>query len=211
MAETFDIAIIGGGIVGASLAHALGGRRSVVLLEQEDFCGYHATGRSAAEFTRRFHSDGAGRLTGASAGFLLAPPDGFCDTALLRPRGNLVVADKEKADHLKQTFAQETTRDAGAAHPIEMQSVTQALARVPFLDPDWLGAAFYDPECWDVEVETLLQSYLKSARKGGADIRQGAQVSHRHPMMGYQPKRWRSAIVSAITWRRSVPAWGTPS
>jgi len=36
MSECFDIAIIGGGIVGASLAHALEGRRSVILLERED-------------------------------------------------------------------------------------------------------------------------------------------------------------------------------
>lgn len=210
MAEIFDIAIIGGGIVGASLAHALGGRRSVVLLEQEDFCGYHATGRSAAEFTLRFHSEGAGRLTRASAGFLHTPPDGFCDTALLRPRGNLVIADKEKADHLKQVFAQEDSDTPGSARPITLQSVPEALARVPFLDPDWLGAAFYDPDCWDVEVETLLQSYLKSARKSGAEIRQGTGVTtaHRH-QTGWRLETTGGEVL-AQTIVNAAGAWADP-
>ena len=54
--QSYDIAIIGGGIAGLSLAYFLGGRRSVVVLEQEDALGYHATGRSAAEFVLRYNS-----------------------------------------------------------------------------------------------------------------------------------------------------------
>ena len=51
--QSYDIAIIGGGIAGLSLAYFLGGRRSVVVLEQESALGYHSTGRSAAEFVLR--------------------------------------------------------------------------------------------------------------------------------------------------------------
>ena len=75
----YDIAIIGGGIAGASLAHFLGGRRSVLLLEREAFHGYHASGRSAAEFTRRFHAQLVGKLAIASAEFLMNAPDGFSE------------------------------------------------------------------------------------------------------------------------------------
>ena len=42
-----DVAIIGAGIAGASLAAELAPHASVLILEAEDVPGYHATGRSA--------------------------------------------------------------------------------------------------------------------------------------------------------------------
>ena len=57
----------------------------------------------------------------------------------------------------------------------------EALARVPFLDPAYIKAAFYDPDCYDVEAETLLQSFIKSARHAGSDIKTGCELlSARH-------------------------------
>ncbi len=44
----YDVAIVGGGIVGASIAYWLAPHRRVVLLEGESAHGYHSTGRSAA-------------------------------------------------------------------------------------------------------------------------------------------------------------------
>ena len=47
---TYDIAIIGAGIAGASVASALGDSINAALVEQEQQPGYHSTGRSAALF-----------------------------------------------------------------------------------------------------------------------------------------------------------------
>ena len=44
----FDVAIVGAGMAGASVAASLDPRLSVLLLEAEDHPGFHATGRSAA-------------------------------------------------------------------------------------------------------------------------------------------------------------------
>lgn len=176
MTEILDIAIIGGGIVGATLAYALKGRRSIVLLEQEDALGYHATGRSAAEFTRRFHSEPVGRLTQASADFLMRPPEGFSDVALLRHRGNLLIAGQEKKDHLLQTFAYEAEHMPDGGAPLQLMDMDAMLEKVPFLDPDWVSAGFYDPDCWDIEVDNLLQAYVKAARRDGAIVQQSCQV-----------------------------------
>ena len=44
---TYDFAVIGGGIAGASVAAELAPHASVVVLEAEDTPGYHSTGRSA--------------------------------------------------------------------------------------------------------------------------------------------------------------------
>jgi D-arginine dehydrogenase len=167
-----DVAIVGGGIAGASLAHFLGGQRSVLILEQEAFHGYHASGRSAAEFTRRFHAPLVGKLAIASAAFLMDPPAGFSHVPLLIPRGNLLVANAEKAGHLHDVFK----REAVSGSEILPQTVDEALARVPFLNPDYVKAAFFDPDCYDVEAENLLQSFIKSARKAGAEIRTGCEL-----------------------------------
>jgi D-arginine dehydrogenase len=173
----YDIAIIGGGIAGASLAHFLGGQRSVLMLEREPFHGYHASGRSAAEFTRRFHAPLVGKLAVASAEFLMSPPDSFADVPLLIPRGSLLVANEEKSDHLKAIFEQES--ESGSE--LLPQSIEDAMARVPFLNPDYVKAAFFDPDCYDVEAETLLQGFIKSARKTGTEIKTGCElVSARH-------------------------------
>lgn len=180
MVEVFDIAIIGGGIVGASVAHAIGAKRSVVLFEMEDALGFHSTGRSAAEFTRRFHSDVVGRLTAASAEFMFTPPVGFSDVDLLRPRGNLLIADAEKVDHLKQVFEHERANTPEGASPIELLTVAQAIEKMPFLDENWLAAASYDPDCWDVEVENLLQGYIKSAKNNGTKVLLGHGVKAAH-------------------------------
>ncbi|MEK7736482.1 MAG: FAD-dependent oxidoreductase, partial [Pseudomonadota bacterium] len=42
-----DVAIVGAGMAGASLAYELSASLRVVLLEMETQPGYHATGRSA--------------------------------------------------------------------------------------------------------------------------------------------------------------------
>ena len=124
MSGVFDIAFVGGGIAALSAAYFLKGRRSVIILESEEALGYHATGRSAAEFAFRFHTPLAGRLAALSFPFLDQPPDGFCDGPLLAPRGILLVAYAEKQARLAEVQASE-----GSA--LESLTPEQALGRAP--------------------------------------------------------------------------------
>ena len=48
MTQTYDVAVIGAGMAGASLAAELAPHVRVLLAEAETQPGYHATGRSAA-------------------------------------------------------------------------------------------------------------------------------------------------------------------
>ena len=70
MAEHFDIAIVGAGMAGASLAADLAGTASVLLIEAEAQPGYHATGRSAAFWTESYGGAMVQPLTSASGPFL---------------------------------------------------------------------------------------------------------------------------------------------
>ena len=51
MTQIFDVAVIGAGMAGASLAAELAPHARVLLAEGEATPGYHATGRSAAATT----------------------------------------------------------------------------------------------------------------------------------------------------------------
>jgi len=81
----YDFLVIGGGIAGASAACELAEHGKVQLLEAEGSMGSHATGRSAALFTRSYGSPIVRQVNAASAGFFRAAPVGFCDTPLLTP------------------------------------------------------------------------------------------------------------------------------
>jgi D-arginine dehydrogenase len=74
--NTADVVIVGAGIAGAGAAYEVAAFSSVIVLEREDSCGYHSTGRSAASFTENYGGDTVRRLAIASRGFLENPPAG---------------------------------------------------------------------------------------------------------------------------------------
>lgn len=173
MNTIFDVAVVGGGIAGASFAYRMAKHRSLVILEREAHVGYHSTGRSAAEFSRQFQTPSTGLLADGSFDFLANPPPGFADVPLLVPRGNLVIAQAERKNLLAAAFREvlETSPETRMLHPDD------ALSMVPFLRPGYTAAAFYDPANWDMEVDSLLQGYLRQARHDGAEIRTNSPVT----------------------------------
>ena len=51
MTESYDVVIVGAGIIGAAVAAAVAQQASVLLLEAESELAVHSTGRSAAMLT----------------------------------------------------------------------------------------------------------------------------------------------------------------
>ncbi|MCR6498627.1 FAD-binding oxidoreductase [Shinella sp. CPCC 101442] len=171
--RTFDIAIIGGGIAGISLAYFLSPHRSVVVLEREDALGYHSTGRSAAEFTLRDNAPLVNALARASHGFLTTPPEGFATVPLLIERGSIILGTEDKAALVRARYEQ--ARELGVA--VEWLDETAMLARAPMLNPTYAAAAYFDPDYWDIEVDALLQAYARHARRHGAEILENRRLA----------------------------------
>ena len=200
MSGVFDIAFVGGGIAALSAAYFLRGRRSVIILESEEALGYHATGRSAAEFAFRFHTPLAGKLAALSFPFLDQPPDGFCDGPLLAPRGILLVAYAEKQARLAEVQASE-----GGA--LESLTPEQALGRAPILNPEGLAGALFDPECWDIDVEQLFQGYQRGVRTNGGEVRTRSALLAAKRQAGLWHLETRTGKVMARTVVNASGAW----
>lgn len=158
MAQRFDIAIVGAGMAGASLAAALAPHARVLLLEAEERPGYHATGRSAAFWTESYGGPGVQPLTTASGRFLH-------DHGFLTPRGALTLARAEEAEQAEAFVARYAALGV-QAELLEREAIT---ARVPGLKPVWSVAA-YEPDCCDIDVAALHQHYLTQARRGGVEL-----------------------------------------
>ncbi|KII27578.1 hypothetical protein NL64_26925 [Pseudomonas fluorescens] len=201
MPHIFNVAVIGGGIAGASFAYRVAGHRSLILLERENQVGYHSTGRSAAEFSSQFQSPWVSTLAESSYHFLINPPAGFTDIGLLIPRGSLVIATRERAHLVAPAFNHilSTSPASRLLHPDD------ALAMVPFLKADYVEAAFYDPMNWDMEVDSLLQGYLRLALRAGAQVQLASPVTSIHREGGIYHLR---TPVGEVLYRKIVNAVG---
>ncbi len=158
MSAVFDIAIIGAGIAGASLAAELAGTARVLLIEGEAQPGYHATGRSAAFWTESYGGPDIQPLTSASGPWL--KQHGF-----LVSRGALTIGCEDRAAALDE-FAAGFTALGVRVERLEGASVA---ALIPGLRPQWTQAAL-EPDCCDIDVAALHQHYLRAARRGGGEL-----------------------------------------
>lgn len=157
----FDIAIVGGGIAGATLAAEVAPHASVVVLEAEDVAGYHATGRSAAFWSETYGGPGIQPLTSASE----AP---LREGGYLQPLGSLHIGRAEDGAAVDAFLAE------FAGTGVTLEAVDPA-AHVPGLRPDWtLGVL--EPSCAYIDVAGLHAEALARARRARTEIRLSAAV-----------------------------------
>jgi D-arginine dehydrogenase len=174
--SSVDIAIIGAGIAGASLGHALLARApglKLVLLEAEEAPGYHTTGRSAAFYAETYGGPDVQPLTTASKAFFQKPPAGFADVAILSPRGALHIAHREALDTLEALEAE----FEGGGVAFQRLAPEGVLAKAPFLKPEWATTAIWEPGCADIDVAALHQAYLRGVRRMGGTLVTSAGVT----------------------------------
>jgi D-arginine dehydrogenase len=163
-----DIIVIGGGMAGVSAAAALAADAEVLLLEAEPGTGQHSTARSAAIFIRNYGNAALRALNDRAAGFFEAP-DIDVEAPLLTPRGELLLATGEELDLLEEYAA-------GSAG-LERLSAAEAERLVPILKPGHFAGAVLEPEARDIDVDAMLQGYLRQFRARGGQLRCKAPVS----------------------------------
>jgi len=205
VSERFDVAVIGAGMAGASLAAELAPHARVLILEAEDQPGYHATGRSAAFWSETYGGPWVQPLTSASRGFLAAPDPAFSDRPLTTTRGALHIADSRGAGALDRLLADFSETD------VELDPLTrfELLERLPWLRPGWRRAVL-EPSCADIDVAALHAAYLRQARAAGAKLVLESGVTG----IARGPERWRletrSGTYQASVVANAAGAWADP-
>ena len=164
MTQTADIAIIGAGIAGLSLAARLAGTARVIVVEREEQPGYHASGRSAAMFAPTFGAPAWRALARASRPALEA-------AGVLSPRGLMMVA---RADQIAALDAAE--RGLSDIPGVRRLDAGAARVRAPLLREGYAAAALLDESAADIDVHALMQGHQRALRAGGGQVLTRAEV-----------------------------------
>ena len=196
-----DVLIVGGGIAGASLGARLSGDLNVLIIEAEDLCGRHATGRSAAFWQASLGGDTPERrLSLASKPMFDAnwPGNG---TPLLRARGALHLTGPCGED-----FYEEMGELAGEYRPCHLGR-EQIDRLIPGLREQWTGA-WYEASCADIEVAAFHNACLRAVRRQGGEVRTDASfLGARHDGNNWRVETKAGPIAAAML-VNAAGAWG---
>lgn len=169
----FDIAVIGAGAAGLSVAYFLAPEARVVVLEREEQPAHHSSGRSAAMFIEGYENRVVQELTSAGKAFFFTPPAGFAEHDLVTPAGGLTVAGPGELGALQSYL------DAWGPTCPELTDITPAECRdlIPILREDWVSGGAYDPSWHNIDVHALLMGYQRGIRANGGEIRTRFEVT----------------------------------
>ena len=189
----FDIIIVGGGIAGASLGAELAAKRRTLIIEAEQQCGYHSTGRSAAFYLESYGGPEVAKLNAASRSFLASPPADFSERGFLHERGDLHITPDELS----------VLPDGIESRVVERSELEKM---VPGIRPEWRRALF-EPGCADIDVAALHAAFLRHFRRHGGEIRINSRLRSAERAGGWIAELDDGSTVSADLIVNAAGAW----
>jgi sarcosine oxidase subunit beta len=175
--ETADVVIIGGGIVGASIAWNLTeqGCRKILILERETHQGKGSTGKSMGGVRAQFATAPNIQMSMYSIQFYaefderLGQPGGY------RPQGYLFVATVPA--HLEYLRANQILQHSLGLKQAHMVNRDDIKARVPQLrSGDVLGGSFCTTDGF-VDPHSVMVGFTTSATERGAEVWKSTEVT----------------------------------
>ena len=174
MSETADVVVIGGGVIGTSIAWALAtaGVRRVTLLEKGALAS-GASGRSSALIRMHYVNEEDARLAWASFPVFrdwrerMGGPSVFTHTGFVAVVGHRDAAALRANVEMLRTIGIDTT----ALSPSELQRLQ------PFVNVDDIGAAAYEPASGYASPADVVEGFHRQAQARGAQIRQWTPVT----------------------------------
>jgi D-arginine dehydrogenase len=195
-----DVIIVGGGIAAASLGARLAERTGVLLIEAEDQCGYHTSGRSAAFWMASYGGRYVQPLSLASHGDLLSGwPAG--ERSWLKPRGALhLLAADGGASEIEQVLPG-ADPDYRAVGRDELQRLVPGIA-------ERFRGALAEPSCADIDVAGLLAACLAQLRRAGGTVLTGAPLRRAERRGGRWLVETPAGVFTGARLVNAAGAWG---
>lgn len=174
MDESCEVAIVGAGVIGCSVAFHLGrmGKRSVRILEREALPGAGSTSKANGGIRAQFTTEVNVAMSLASMEILdaLAPEIG--DPPVYNKAGYLfVTGDPAKLRAMQSAAAWQ--RERGVA--VEVLDEADVRAKAPWLSGRIAGGTFGARDGF-IDPGGLCNFFLREATRAGAEIRYGAEV-----------------------------------
>jgi D-arginine dehydrogenase len=191
----YDIAIVGAGIAGASLAAEVAPHARVLLLEGEERPGYHATGRSAAFWSETYGGPDVQPLTTASGPLLR-------EGGFLEPLGSLHIGRTSERAAIDAFLAE--FEGSG----VELRAVDPR-ETIPGLRPEWT-LAVHEPSCEYIDVGGLHNAYLAAVRRAGGEIAVSAGLQAARSEQGRWLLETRAGRFEANILVDAAGAWADP-
>ncbi len=161
----YDYVVIGGGIAGASIGYELSESARVLLLEREASYGFHTTGSSAATYIELLHNQTIFSLTRGSLSFLHNPPAAFTEAPLVTDCGCIITGNASEQASLQSAFEQ--AMSFGIETRLLVAEEIKQLVPIVKTGPDTIEGGLFEPQAKRIDVERLLQGYLKGLRSRG--------------------------------------------
>jgi sarcosine oxidase, subunit beta len=165
-----DVVIIGGGIVGSSIAYQLttAGCRNVVVLERESHQGKGSTGKSMGGVRAQFSTDLSIRMSLFSIPFfrdfdvILGHPSGY------RPQGYLFIASEPRhLAYLRANYEKQTAAGLNTVQLVTRQEIVQMVPQVR--SEDVIGGTFCSTDGF-VDPYSVMTGFALRAVHQGANI-----------------------------------------
>lgn len=180
MSETADVVIIGGGIVGSSVAWHLtqGGCRNVIVIERESQQGLGSTGKSMGGVRAQFATDVNIRMSLYSIPIFAAFEEITGRPSEYKSHGYLFIATgAAHLDYLRRNFERQVRLGLKTA---QMLSRDEVIRRVPQLRcDDILGGSFCATDGF-VDPYSVMKGFMASACESGARLWRGVEVTGIH-------------------------------
>ncbi len=168
--ETFDVAVIGGGVIGTAVAYyAAKAGRTVVLLEKDHIAG-GTSGACDGFIIMQSKNPGPHLELAMASAALYRDLAAELDYPIeYEPKGGMIIIENEVQAALMRDHV---AKQAVSGLEVEILDAAEARRREPALAPDLWGATYCAADA-QVNPIRLAQGFSRAAKRLGADIRPG--------------------------------------
>ena len=168
MGQTYDVIIIGAGIMGCSTALELSKRGLKVAVLEKSTIGTGSTGKSSAIIRQHYSNEVTARMAHHSLGVFQNFSDAVTGECGFAQAGFLVLTSASDVKGLQENVA----LHRGLGIETEILNRDEIRKRWPYIALGETTLAAYEPQSWYADPNLTLNGYAQAAKDHGARVLQ---------------------------------------